>query len=193
MRKGLSSVIVISLLILIAGCISLYYNGGQNGSSSEAQAANSQKTKALDKTTEAKAYISIYFSEKQTGQLVAERREIPRWMILNKAEESIVNELLKGPINQNLIPTIPRGTKLISVTKNGNMVIVDFSKEFVDNHPGGSAGETITLYSIVNSLTELKDVEKVKFLIEGKERKEYKGHYEFNVPFERDETIIKRQ
>lgn len=192
MRKGLSSVIALSLLIIAAGCISIYYNGGQKDSSAAAQATNSPKIKTLDKAAEPKAYILLYFSEKQTGQLVAERREVPRSIILNKPEETIVNELFKGPFSQNLMPTIPPETKLISVKIDSYMVTVDFSKEFVDNHPGGSAGETITIYSIVNSLTELKDVERVKFLIEGKERKEYKGHYEFDIPFERNETIIKR-
>jgi hypothetical protein len=36
-------------------------------------------------------------------------------------------------------------------------------KEFVDNSPGGTAGESMTLNSVVNSLTELSYVKKIQF------------------------------
>lgn len=191
MRKGLIAVIIISLLIIIAGCISIYYDKGQKVSPPESmQAENTEKPKTIDKGDEEKTTVLLYFSKKQTGQLTAEKREVLRTKILKKPEETILNELLKGPAISDLMPAIPKGTKLISVKKEGSLVTVNFSIEFVDNHPGGSAGETITIYSIVNSLTELKDVEKVKFLIEGKEREEYKGHYKFNIPFERNENYL---
>ena len=45
---------------------------------------------------------------------------------------------------------------------------VNLTKDFVDKHPGGKDAERLTLYSIVNSLTEVKDIQKVKFLINGK-------------------------
>ena len=68
---------------------------------------------------------------------------------------------------------------------------VNFSSEFVTKHSGGSAGEAMTVYSIVNSLTELKNVDKVQFLVEGNKIDVYK-HLEFNEPFPRDETWIKQ-
>ncbi|KKS28353.1 MAG: hypothetical protein UU90_C0029G0008, partial [candidate division WWE3 bacterium GW2011_GWD2_42_11] len=37
MRKGLSSVIVLSLLIIVAGCISIYNSGGKKDSLANTQ------------------------------------------------------------------------------------------------------------------------------------------------------------
>ena len=108
-------------------------------------------------------------------------------------EETIVNELIKGPQNSSeLLATIPQNTQLLSLSRNNETVLINFSKEFVENHPGGSSSETLTIFSIVNTLTEIKEVEKVEFLVEGKKLKEFKGHYEFDKPFTRNEEIINR-
>ena len=64
------------------------------------------------------------------------------------------------------------------------------TKEFVDNHPGGKEAEEMTIFSIVNTLTELKDIETVKFLINGKEQKEFKGNFRFDNEFPRNESLI---
>ena len=47
----------------------------------------------------------------------------------------------------------------------------------------------MTVYSIVNSLTELPSVKKVQFLIEGEKREVYL-HMAFDTPIERDEEMI---
>ena len=41
----------------------------------------------------------------------------------------------------------------------------------------------MTIYSIVNSLTQIKDIEKVQFKIEGQVKDRYKGNFKFDVPF----------
>jgi hypothetical protein len=110
---------------------------------------------------------------------------------VNHLAEIIVNELIKGPKVAGMKATIPEGSKLRSQIKiDGDVAIVDFSKEFRDNHPGGKAEERMTIYSIVNSLTELKEISKVKFLIEGKSSSEYKGNFKFNTEFPRRAQLI---
>ena len=47
--------------------------------------------------------------------------------------------------------------------------LIDLSKEFIDNHEGGEEAENLTIYSIVNTLTELNEVASVKILINGRE------------------------
>ena len=48
----------------------------------------------------------------------------------------------------------------------------------------------LTIYSVVNSLTELPHIDKVQFLIEGQKVEVFK-HMIFNEPFVRDDEIIK--
>ena len=47
---------------------------------------------------------------------------------------------------------------------------MDLSEEFVSNQPGGTAAETISINSIVNTLTELEHIDSVQFRIEGNVR-----------------------
>ena len=49
----------------------------------------------------------------------------------------------------------------------------------------------MTVYAIVNSLTELDDIKKVQFLIDGQKVENY-GSVIFSEPFERNENIVAR-
>lgn len=134
--------------------------------------------------------ITIYFSDNEAMYLVPETRKVE---LENKlVEEAIVEELIKGPEKDDHFNTIPEETKLLSVKVEDNTVYVDFSKEFKENHTGGSTGEIMTIYSVVNSLTELESIDKVVFLIEGQKEKTLSGHLIFDEPFYRDEALIEK-
>jgi len=136
-----------------------------------------------------KQVITLYFPDEQAMYVVPEQREI----IKDKPiAEIIVEELMKGPKSPGLSPTtIPEEAKLISVEVKDNTAYVNFSKELVEKHIGGSTGEMMTILPIVNSLTELPEIEKVQFLVEGQKVKTLAGHITFDEPFERNETYIK--
>lgn len=138
--------------------------------------------------------IRLYFANEDNSKLKLEIRYIP----MSEAEKSvnhlagiIVNELINGPKVAGMKATIPEGTKLKSEIKiDGDAATVNFSKEFKDNHPGGKAEERMTIYSVVNSLTELKEISKVKFLIGGKSTAEFKGNFKFDAGFPRCAELI---
>ena len=135
-----------------------------------------------------KTSISLYFGNEMGEGLVKERRnvEIPA---SSTVERVIVDEILKGPDGTGNISVMPMGVKVISVeTKNG-VCFVNLSREFVERFSGGSAGEILTIYSIVNSLTELDTVGSVQFLIAG-EKKNSLSHMAINEPIVRDESVI---
>lgn len=132
--------------------------------------------------------ICLYFGDEMGEGLVRERRdvEVPA---SSTVERVVVDEILKGPKSEGHISVIPSGVKVLSVeTKNG-VCFVNLSKEFVSKFFGGSTGETLTIYSIVNSLTELETVSSVQFLVEG-EKKETLSHLAINEPIVRNKSII---
>ncbi len=135
-----------------------------------------------------KTNISLYFGNETGEGLILERRtvEIPP---SSTVEKVIVDEIIKGPKTTESISVIPTGVKVLSVeTKNG-VCFVNLSKEFIDRFTGGSAGEILTVYSVVNSLTELDTVSSVQFLIEG-EKKESLSHMAINEPIARNKSVI---
>lgn len=134
--------------------------------------------------------VKLYFSDKNAEKLVLEEREIevnPNVPL----EKYIVEQLILGPKEKDLVRTVPSETTIKDIETKDGICYVDLSNEFRTKHWGGSTGETFTIYSIVNSLTELPNIKKVQFLIEGEKQQEFKGHYDFSSPFERDENLIK--
>ncbi|MCX7745663.1 MAG: GerMN domain-containing protein [Clostridia bacterium] len=134
--------------------------------------------------------ITLYFAAEDAEKLMAEHRKVNLFKG-ETLEKAVIQELKRGPANKNLFSVIPEGTRILSVQTKDGICTVNFSKEFVENNHSGSAGESMTIYSIVNSLTELPRVKKVKFLIEGKERDVY-IHTILDEPFTRNESIIKK-
>lgn len=131
--------------------------------------------------------LTLYFGNQDASGVAPEERTVTRRA--EPMEELIIRELIKGP-RTDLNKTIPDGTKLLSIEVKDAVAYVNFSKEFQTNHWGGSAGETITLYSVVNSLTELSYIDSVQFLIEGKKVESLAGHWSIDEPIERDESLI---
>ncbi|MBQ7901639.1 MAG: GerMN domain-containing protein [Clostridia bacterium] len=134
-------------------------------------------------------YVTLYFSDEMGEKLVPVRRRAP--LVDNSMEKTIITELIKGPDSDRYYGTLPSDTKLLTVETKEKICFVNFSKEFVDKFSGGSTEATLAIYSVVNSLTELGDIQKVQFLVNG-EKVEWFGDYAFSEPFERDEDIIGR-
>ncbi|WP_010243822.1 GerMN domain-containing protein [Acetivibrio cellulolyticus] len=136
-----------------------------------------------------KKTITLYYGNANADGVVAEKRVVEVGKDI-QIERVVFEELQKAPKTKQLHSTIPEGTKLISVVTEDGICTLDLSKEFVDNSPGGSAGESMTLCSIINSLTELPGINKVQFLIEGQKQEVY-IHAVFDEPFARNEEMIK--
>lgn len=138
--------------------------------------------------TEEMVEVNLYFSDSQAMYLVAEKRKIPQAPSL--ARQAVV-ELIKGPESSELYPTIPGGTQVNEVYIFDDIAYIDLSKEIFENHPGGSSGELMTVYSIVNTLTEIPTIKGVQILVEGNEMKSLVGHIDISMPLLRDEDWIK--
>ena len=129
--------------------------------------------------------VSLYF--KNEKGLMPEARLVDVKELINNPYEKIINMLLEGPKNKNLQKTIPEGTKINKIEKEGEILIIDFSEEFISNHSGGENEEKLTIESIVKTVTELTEINGIKIKIDGEENKKFKdGKIEFNKIFNRD-------
>ena len=129
--------------------------------------------------------ITLYFKNKNV--LVPEARYIDAKELITDPYNKILDLLIKGPKNGNLEGTIPYGTQINSISKHDDYLIIDFTKEFIENHNGGKEEEIITIRSIVNTVTEFTEINGIKILIDGEENKSYKDNQiTFNNIFKRD-------
>jgi germination protein M len=147
-----------------------------------------EKKEEVQPVPEEMIEVNLYFSDSQAMYLVSEKRKILPTTSLAK---QVVIELIKGPDSSDLYSTIPEGTRVNEVYIADDIVYVDLSEEVFKNHPGGSSGELMTVYSIVNSLTEISPIKGVQILVEGNERNSLVGHVDISMPLLRDEDWIK--
>lgn len=200
MKRTLSFLMFISvMLVMLSGCSLLQSLGLQEEPNDELRPVSSiiigedEASRLTDKTP-----IRLYFANKDNTKLKLEIRYIDSTEAKKSTSNlasAIVSELIKGPSDEKSFNrTIPAEAKLRTPVSISNKVAtVDMSKEFKTKHPGGKDAEKMTIYSIVNSLTELEDIQKVKFTIDGKLQKEYMGNFQFNGLFPRSTQLISKE
>ena len=128
--------------------------------------------------------VSLYFYNENTKSLVPEGRLIDVKELVDKPYDKLMELLMQGPNNRELSKTIPEGTKVNKIELKGDTLYIDFSKEFVDNHEGGEEKEKATIYSIVNTMTNLTEINSIKILINGEENKAFNDKkIKFDDPF----------
>ena len=113
--------------------------------------------------------ITLYFLDSNTYKLSPEARQIDAKKLLDNPYELLINLLMEGPKNENLLKLIPENTKLNSAQIKDNILYIDFSEDFIKEQKLGKEQEELILKSIVNTVTELTEINKVAILIDGKE------------------------
>ena len=126
--------------------------------------------------------IQLYFTAPEGTFLVPEPQDIPTCDV----DRDCINSLLVGLINgsqQGNFPVLPKETKILGIEVENDLVRVDFSRQLVDFHPGGSLTELLSIYSIANSLSEsFPYIRQIQILVAGEVRQTLKGHVRIDQP-----------
>ena len=131
--------------------------------------------------------ITLYFADQKGDKL--EPLAIPVNMGTNvSAEQLVIEQLIAGTDEKGYYNTIPKGTKLLSVSTKDGVCYVDFNDKFLELDD--SVKDQIVIYSVVNSLCELSTVSKVAFTINGSQKKLYNGNIAFDQMFERKLDLV---
>ncbi len=135
--------------------------------------------------------VTLFFSDANERFLVPEKRFISKEKEPEEQAQEMVKALVAGS-KTGLVGTFPEKAELRSVKmEGGDMLLVNFRESLVANHPGGSAAEMATIYSLTNTLTvNIPVIKRVKILIEGKERESLKGHIGLKNPFTINQELI---
>lgn len=122
--------------------------------------------------------ITLFFSDANAENLVGETREIKvESDDIISLTRGILMELIKGPAKEGNYPVITDKTRLWAIYFNNGCIYLDFHKNINDNLHMGSTGELLLLYSITNTLTQFQEIQKVRFLIDGTEKKSFETRH----------------
>lgn len=136
-----------------------------------------------DVNTFEKIQITLYFADETGEKLVEEDREVVHSMNTS-LEKLVVEELLKGPEVEGGYPTLPSDVKLLNVSVSENVCYVNFDSNFLNNSL--EVKELIPIYSIVNSLCAISNVNKVQLTVNGSSDVMFRDVISLNTQFERN-------
>jgi spore germination protein GerM len=102
----------------------------------------------------------------------------------------VVEELIHG--SESNLPPLPPGARVLEVFLAARGVAyVDLSKEVLDNQPGGSEAEMLSVYSIVNSITtNFPAVRRVQILVDDHPATTFLGHVDLSRPLVADMSLL---
>jgi len=136
--------------------------------------------------------VVLYFSDANERFLVPEKRLIPKGKNTEAQAEEIVKALIEGP-KLGQIRTIPAGAKLQGLRIADGTATLNFDNPFIEQHPGGTASEVATVYSLANTLTQnLTEIKKVRFQVGGKDVTTIKGHVDLREPIFPNKDLVKQ-
>ena len=121
--------------------------------------------------------VSLYFLDKQSNELVPEARLIDIKEMMSNPYEKLVNLLIEGPKNEKNSRVMPENTKLLKNYLEGDCIVLDFSSDILNYDKENEKGKENLINSIVNTLTELSEINSVKILVEGNQNEEFNEEY----------------
>ena len=135
------------------------------------------------------ADLTLYFANKAGDKLV-EQRVAMEYNSNISLEKLIVEQLIAGPPFDGAYPTIPSETKLLNISIKDNICYVNLDEGFLGT--GYNVTESIPVYSIVNSLIDNTDAQKVQISINGETNRMYRESINFDTIFEKNEELIEQ-
>lgn len=133
--------------------------------------------------------VTVYRASSDGQSLVKEVYTVGK---TNQTIAQAMGLLVAEPSNQENWATIPKGATVRSIHFAGGIARIDFSPELVKNFRGGSAAELMLVGSIVNTLTEINGVEKVRITVNGKPIETIGGHCDVSEPIGRMPELLKK-
>lgn len=139
------------------------------------------------------ATLNMYYSNSQGTGLI----EVPVRVTYDATiplEQLAMEQLIKGPdtiegTNQNeLLKTVPEGTKINKISVKENTCYLDLSSEFLGKI--SNISDDVAIYSVVNTLVELPNINKVQFSIDGEQVLLYDDIVNFGEPFENNLNLV---
>ena len=131
--------------------------------------------------------IRLYFASTDGTQLAYEDVQV-HYYKTSPLPKIVVESLISGPISKNLNSTMSSDVKLLNVEVLDGVCYVDFNQRFLDRVNEQSFA--LNVYSVVNSLTELEDIDKVQIKIDGDIVRGNDETLPINVLLERNDALI---
>lgn len=163
MKGNKKLIIIICTLIIIGGVVFIIVNSTnkQENISGEMSEYTPQEEISDEQMRDTK--LILYFLNKETKELKSESKLINATELLENPYKKIVELLIEGPNSTDLAKVFPENTRVLDAKIEKSCIILNFSEEIVKFEDDVQKYNIIN--SILNSLTELNEVDSIKILV----------------------------
>lgn len=131
--------------------------------------------------------VKLYFANEEGDALIEYDTDI-NYTGNSSLEELTIRKLINGPTKLGMRSAIPEGTVLLNVSKNDGICTVNFNEKFLEKIP--DINEELAIYSVVNTLVELPNINKVQFTINSQVKETFWDKLNIDGLFERNLNLI---
>lgn len=168
-------VIILAVAAIIAG--RAFFSGNDPGGETPTEPDPVTET---DKPEKISRKVKLYFASEDGMSFKTEER------VIESAGEKdlpldILKELINGPQEAGVYPALNKSTEILGVEVKNKIADVRLGDNFISLNTGGSTKEFISVFSVVNTLTDLDEIEAVTFSYGGNPVYEF-GSFYFDEP-----------
>lgn len=131
--------------------------------------------------------LTLYFANQKGDKLVKDNVSVAYSRSVS-VERVIVEQLINGPDIASCSKTLPSGMKLLSISVTDGTCYVNLDSSFLNEMVNVS--DTIPIYSIVNSLCELSEIDNVQILVNGDSKKTFRESISLDSTFEMNTELV---
>jgi germination protein M len=131
--------------------------------------------------------VTLYFANKLGTQLVTKNETIAVGKSTS-LERILVETLIKGTSDQTMTSTLPSDLKVLSVSVSDGVCYVNLSSVFITEMVNVSS--EIPIYSIVNTLCALDNIDSVKIMINGDSTRSYRESISLETTFSFNKELV---
>lgn len=134
-----------------------------------------------------KEKATLYFADPQQNRLKAETVTV-RYSSNTLFQKVLMEQLIKGPAAESLTATLPQDTVLLGVSVKDGICYVNFDEGFLSQ--SYTVPPELVIGSIVNTLTENQDVQKVQISVNGEKNIRFQDSIDLSRPLERNTDMV---
>ncbi|MGN0466658.1 MAG: GerMN domain-containing protein [Lachnospiraceae bacterium] len=130
--------------------------------------------------------VKLYFTDEsgkklKSYEVTLRENKIP-------IDQKVLELLIEGPMKKGYYRTLPKDLKVLKVSTKNRVCYIDLNSKILEPYKN-VVGE-ISIYSIVDSLVALPNIDKVQFTINGKKVNTIRENITFDKSFERNLDLI---
>ncbi|SFB37279.1 germination protein M [Acetitomaculum ruminis DSM 5522] len=133
--------------------------------------------------------IYLYFASEDGKKLVKEERTV-HYRTTTQLEKTVINELIKGPVNDKLKPVISKNTNILNMSVKDGLCYINFDENFL-NDPVEGVNDEVAIYALVNSITSLPDISQVQISVNSNQEEMFMETFPLDQIFEKNLTLLK--